>query len=296
MQLFDSIFIVGDRGMLASAIKSELAARGIRSTTGVDVHNCDITDIAQIEMWFEDVEPTLVINCAAFTNVDACETKAELANAVNGEGAGNLAKVCGENGAKLVHFSTDYVFDGTLRRPLKPDDQVGPQSAYGKSKLLGEQEIAQRARAGEWLIIRTAWLYGPNGPNFPQAMLNAARAGKPLRVVSDQVGSPTYTRDLAEATFDLLDRGASGFWHVSNAGSTNWFEFAGAIFEEFEVTPASFEAITSAEWKAIKPDSAVRPAYSVFDLQPLEALLGRPMPHWRDALRRYRQALDVPAT
>lgn len=290
----ESILLIGDKGMLAAAVKRSLGARG-RAFVGVDLPECDITSRESVKSAFDRVGPRWVINCAAFTNVDGCESKTDLANAVNGAGVAHLAEACRDHGATLVHFSTDYVFDGTLRRPLKPGDPVGPQSAYGRSKLLGEAAIA-RVNPPGWLVIRTAWLYGPNGPNFPQAMLNAAKAGKPLRVVNDQVGSPTYTRDLAEATIDLLDRGAGGFWHVSNAAPTNWFEFAGAIFEEFGVTPASFEAITSAEWKAIKPDSAVRPAYSVFDLQPLEALLGRPMPHWRDALRRYRQALDAPAT
>lgn len=296
MGLFDSILIVGDRGMLASAIKRELTSRGMKFS-GADLPDIDITNLDSIASNFSRVYPTLVINCAAFTNVDGCETKTDIANAVNGTGVGHLAAACAARGAKLVHFSTDYVFDGTLRRPLKPDDPVGPQSAYGKSKLLGEQEIARRAKSNDdWLVIRTAWLYGPNGPNFPQAMLNAARAGKPLRVVSDQVGAPTFTYDLAAATLQLLDRKATGIWHIANSGVTNWFEFAKAIFEEFGVTPSTFEAITSDQWKQIKPDSAIRPAYSVFDLSPFEKLTGQPMPDWRDALHRYRLALDGSAT
>ncbi|MCS7033046.1 MAG: sugar nucleotide-binding protein, partial [Phycisphaerae bacterium] len=148
-----------------------------------------------------------------------------------------------------------------------------------------------RADPPGWLLIRTAWLYGPNGSNFPQAMLSAAKAGKPLRVVDDQIGSPTYTLDLAQATLDLLQQGASGIWHVSNAGQTSWFGFAKAIFQEFGIAPVSLEPITSEQWKQIKPDSAIRPSYSVFDLSPLERLLARPMPSWQDALRRYRAAL-----
>jgi dTDP-4-dehydrorhamnose reductase len=286
MSLFDSILIIGDRGMLASALKSALQARGL-SFTGVDLPDCDITDLSNVAAVFESVKPTLVLNCAAFTNVDGCESKSELANAANGTGVGHLAVAAKQHGAKLVHYSTDYVFDGSLRRPLRSDDPVGPQSAYGKSKLLGEQAI-QQINPPDWIIIRTAWLYGPNGPNFPQAMLNAAKAGKPLRVVNDQVGAPTFTIDLADATLKLLDRGASGIFHVANSGQTNWHEFAAAIFQEFGVTPETFEAITSAQWKQIKPDSAVRPAYSVFDLSTYEKLVGEPMPPWRDALKRYR--------
>ncbi len=285
----DSILIVGDRGMLASALKSAIAARG-RSFHGVDLPDCDITSEASVAAVFESVQPTLVLNCAAFTNVDGCETKTDLANAVNGAGVGHLAAAAQRHSAKLVHYSTDYVFDGSLRRPLRPDDPVGPQSAYGRSKLLGEQAI-QRVNPPGWLIIRTAWLYGPNGPNFPQAMLNAARGGRPLRVVNDQVGAPTFTADLAAATLRLLDRNTSGIFHIANGGQTNWHEFAAAIFEEFGVTPEIFEAITSAQWQQIKPDAAVRPSFSVFDLAPYERATGEQMPHWRDALRRYRSMM-----
>lgn len=283
-----SILLVGDKGMLAHAIQRALDARRLRHT-GVDLPECDITNRESVAASFDRVRPGVVINCAAFTNVDGCETNANVANAVNGTGVGNLAAACRDHGATLVHFSTDYVFDGTLRRPLRPDDPVGPASAYGRSKLLGEQLLQQNAPP-RWMIIRTAWLYGPNGANFPLAILNAAKAGKPLRVVSDQFGSPTFTFDLAEATLELLDRGAAGVWHVANGGQTNWHEFASAVLAEFGID-APVEGITSGDWAKIKPGAAVRPAYSVFDLAPVEQLLGRPMAPWRDALRRYRIAV-----
>jgi dTDP-4-dehydrorhamnose reductase len=186
-----------------------------------------------------------------------------------------------------VHYSTDYVFDGTLRRPLRPDDPVGPQSAYGRSKLLGEQ-LLQRDPPDRWLIIRTAWLYGPGGANFPQAILNAARAGKPLTVVDDQVGSPTFTFDLAEATLELLDRDApSGIWHVVNDGQTSWYDFAAAILEEFHIEGVSLSPTSSGEWKRTRPNSAVRPAYSVLDITPFQQLTGHRTRPWRLALRQY---------
>jgi dTDP-4-dehydrorhamnose reductase len=285
MGLFDSILIVGDRGMLAGAIKRQLEARG-RSFAGVDLPDCDITSSESVDAALQTHRPSLVINCAAFTNVDGCETKTDLANAVNGQGVGHLAMACRAHHAGLVHFSTDYVFDGSLQRPLRPDDPVGPQSAYGKSKLLGE-ELLREHSPSKWLIIRTAWLYGPGGPNFPTAILNAARAGKPLRVVSDQRGSPTFTFDLAEATLNLLDRdAASGIWHITNSGETTWNQFAEATLKEFGVD-AKVEPITSADWAAMKPGSAVRPSYSVLDTSPYTNLVGRPMPDWRDALRRF---------
>ena len=293
MALYDSILVTGGRGMLAHAFSQVLGARGLTATV-VGRHECDVTRFDDVASLFDRVRPTLVINCAAYTKVDLAEKEREHANRANGIGPAVLADACSGHGATLAHFSTDYVFEGTLRRPLRPDDRVGPQSAYGESKLIGEQNI-QKLDPPRWLIARTAWLYGPNGPNFVQTMLNAARAGKPLRVVNDQVGCPTYTFDLAQATLDLLDRGAGGIWHVSNSGQTTWFDFARAIFAEWGMTP-DLQPTTSADWKTAKPDSATRPAYSVFDLAPLERLLGRPMRHWRDALRAYRRQVEPAAT
>jgi dTDP-4-dehydrorhamnose reductase len=142
------------------------------------------------------------------------------------------------------------------------------------------------------LIIRTSWLYGPNGPNFAQTMLNAARAGKPLTVVDDQIGSPTFTHDLAEATLELIDRGATGIFHATNSGQTTWFEFARAIFEEFNIPNVDLKPISSVKWKELRPTSAIRPAYSVLDCSATEELVGRKLPHWREALHRYRLAVE----
>ena len=288
MALYDRILITGGRGMLAHAFTQVLAARGVTATV-VGRQELDIANPIDVGLAMADLKPSLVINCAAYTKVDLAEKERDAANAANGRGPGLLAAQCRHHGAALVHFSTDYVFDGRFTRPLRPSDPCNPQSAYGKSKFMGEQNIQKHA-PDRWLIARTAWLYGPNGPNFVQTMLNVARAGKPLRVVNDQVGSPTYTFDLAAATLDLLDRGAAGIWHVANAGQTTWFDFAAAIFEEWGLSP-DLQPTTSAQWKATKPDSATRPAYSVFDLEPLHRLLGRPMRGWRDALRDYRKGV-----
>jgi len=274
--------------MLAHAFRAALHEFDL-DPVALDRADCDVADADSVAATFKRLRPTLVINCAAYTKVDLAEKEVEAAHRANTIGPAVLSRECRRYGAALVHFSTDYVFDGTLRRPLRPDDPVGPRSAYGRSKLLGEQAV-QAEHPDQWLIVRTAWLYGPNGPNFVQTMLNVARAGKPLRVVNDQVGSPTYTFDLAGATLDLLDRGATGVWHVSNSGQTTWFDFAKAIFEEWGLSP-DLQPITTAEWKATKPDSATRPAYSVFDLEPLEKLLGRRMRPWREALRAYHQEI-----
>ncbi len=232
-----------------------------------------------------------MLNCAAYTKVDLAEKETAAANAINGTGVGLLAKLCKEHGATLVHYSTDYVFDGSLSRPRKPGDPVGPKSAYGRSKLLGEEQLQANA-PNRWLILRTAWLYGRGGPCFPATMVNAAKAGKPLKVVVDQVGSPTYTVDLAAATLDLLDRGGQGVYHVANAGQTNWRDFTVAVLNEFGV-PREVGSLTSADWKTMRPRIRRPASYSVFDLAPLERQIGRSMPTWQDALARYRAAVSA---
>lgn len=281
--------ITGGGGMLAQAFRDLLTRRQIPFVAPPRAE-LDVTSVPQILTVIDRVKPKVLLNCAAYTKVDLAEKEQPQAMLINGQSVGAIAEACRLRKITLVHFSTDYVFDGTLRRPLKPDDPVGPKGAYGVSKLLGERMLKEFAPP-RWLILRTAWLYGPGGPNFPQAMLNAGRAGKPLKVINDQVGTPTFTHDLAEATLNLLEADAHGVYHVSNSGETNWFDFAKAIFEEFSVTPTSLDPITSADWKAMKPESAVRPAYSVFDLSPYDATTGKQIPNWRDALRRYRAAI-----
>lgn len=283
--LYESVLITGGNGMLAHAFSRVLDARGVNPVI-VARNVCDIADPLAVSQTLDRVKPTLILNCAAYTKVDLAEKEFEQAKLANGVGPGVLAAHCRERGIALVHFSTDYVFDGTLSRPLRTDDPVGPQSAYGKSKLLGEQAI-QRNAPPRWLIARTAWLYGPNGPNFVKTMVNAAEAGKKLSVVNDQVGTPTYTFDLATTTLELLDRGATGVWHVTNAGQTNWFEFAAAIFEEWGLKP-ELSSTTSAQWKKSRPDSAIRPSYSVLDVSPAAKLLGHEIRDWREALRAFK--------
>jgi len=266
--------------MLATAFR-----RLIPQAHFVDKASLDVCEEKGVRNLFSQGGYRLLVNCAAYTKVDLAEQEPDRADNVNGYAVENLAQACRENDAMLVHFSTDYVFDGTLRRPLRPDDPVGPQSAYGRSKLLGEKLLQQYA-LNHWLIIRTAWLYGPGGPCFPQAILNAARAGKPLNVVDDQIGSPTLTFDLAQATLELIDKNAQGIWHVVNDGQTSWHDFAAAILDEFKVD-ARLSRTTSAEWKKTRPNSATRPAYSVLDISPFEKLTGHRTRHCGDALREY---------
>jgi dTDP-4-dehydrorhamnose reductase len=286
MNVFDRTLITGGGGMLAKALIASLRARHVEPIT-LNRAALDIGDLPSIMATIESHKPTLILNCAAHTKVDLCEEQEDLANQINGQAPGVLAAAARDVGAKFVHYSTDFVFDGSSTRPWREDDAVAPLSAYGRSKLLGEKTIA-RDGGDNWLILRTAWLYG-DGPCFPQTILNAARAGKPLKVIADQVGSPTFTRDLADATLNLLDGNARGIYHLVNAGQTNWHDFTAAILEEFDIR-ADLSRTTSAEWKKQRPNSAIRPAYSVLDRAKYQQTTGKTMRDWREALRDYHLA------
>lgn len=285
MSLYNSIVITGGKGMLAHAIKTLLDARGLKYAS-VDIDTHDLTKPADVQRLFEQYRPTLLINPAAYTAVDKCETNRELADAINGHAVGTLAQHAKQQGTKLVHISTDFVFDGSKRTPYLTSDTPNPVSAYGHSKLLGEQKL-QEVNPPGWIIARTAWLYGPNGASFPKAILTAARAGKPLKVVSDQQGCPTYTFDMAAGLLNLIDVNASGIFHLVNSGETTWFGFTQAILEEFEVK-AELTPITAADWAQLRPDSAARPAYSVLDTSDYTRATSKLMRPWRDGLRDFK--------
>jgi dTDP-4-dehydrorhamnose reductase len=280
----EKILITGGGGMLAQALIRAVRARGVEPVV-LDRAALDISSPEQVDAAFAKHRPTLVLNAAAYTKVDLAETETDRAQAVNGKGPAVLSLHCADYLAKLVHFSTDFVFDGNSQRPYRPDDATNPLSAYGRTKLDGEKQL----RSGD-LLIRTAWVFGPGGACFPQTILNAARAGKPLRVVSDQTGSPTYTRDLADATLALLDAKASGTFHFTNSGQTTWFDFTRAILDEFKVL-AELQPITSAEWQKTRPQSAIRPTYSVLDASDFTQVTGQTPRPWRGALAAYHDAL-----
>jgi len=285
MSIYDSIVITGGGGMLGHALADALASQ---KPVVLNQSQCDVSNDADLARIFEH-RPTLLLNCAAHTKVDLCETETAKADAINGYAVGKMARLCREHGTALVHVSTDFVFDGRGNRPYRVDDPVNPLSAYGRSKLLGETEL-QKYAPKDWLIVRTAWVYGRHGANFPRTMVTAARAGKPLAVVRDQVGSPTYAVDLAEGILALLDHGAQGIYHLTNSGDTNWFEFAKAALAEFGVEhPVS--AISSTDWQKVRPNSAARPSYSVLDMEPFAKLTGRKMRPWEEGLKAF--ARDV---
>lgn len=242
----------------------------------------------------KSIQPDVIVNCAAYTNVDGCETNGDRAFKGNGEGPGYLAEAALELDATLVHISTDYVFPGDKREPYREDDPTGPVSAYGRSKLAGEQAIAASGLT-KYFIVRTSWLYGPGGNNFVETILRLAREREQLRIVADQHGSPTYTADLAQGIFSLLasakERPTYGLNHFSNTGFCTWYEFAERIVSlarshNLPVKVDSLLPIRTEEY----PLPAQRPAYSVFSTAKYEEATGQTPPHWHDSLMSYFDA------
>jgi dTDP-4-dehydrorhamnose reductase len=229
-------------------------------------------------------KPDWVINCAAWTQVDLAETEAATAFRVNRDGAECLAQAVARSGGRLLHVSTDYVFDGQQRRPYRETDATAPQSVYGRSKLAGEQAVL--AALPDAIVLRTAWVYGVRGRNFVKTMLRLAAAGQELRVVNDQTGTPTSAADIAQSIAALTGCDTRGVFHFTAAGETTWYGFAVAILEEarrigFRVRTESVLPISTAEY----PVAATRPAYSVLDTTRIQPCLDGPVPDWRDSLR-----------
>ncbi|UFS71340.1 dTDP-4-dehydrorhamnose reductase [Geomonas sp. RF6] len=269
------ILVVGANGMLGQELMAVLGG----SARGVDVGEIDITSLESVQRVLRTLKPRAVINCAAYTDVDGCETKRELAMAVNGTGVGHLAAVTEEIGAKLVQLSTDYVFDGGKGSPYLEDDPVGPLSAYGESKLLGEENARKNP---QHLIVRTQWLYGHAGKNFVETMLKLGAEKDELSVVDDQIGSPTWTGDLSLAIKALLEKGCTGTYHAANAGFVSWNGFAKEIFKEAGLS-VTVKPMTTVELN--RP--ANRPLYSTLDCGKLLRDTGFQAQPWQEALKRY---------
>ncbi len=276
------IFLTGHRGQLGRALQRAAGAAGW-SVTGVDLPEVDVADAAAIVAAARACAPQVIVNCAAFTAVDAAETREAEAFRVNARAVEHLARAAKELGALLVQISTDYVFDGRLSRPYREEDEPRPASVYGRSKLEGERAAALAPRR---LVVRTAWLFGHGGRNFVEAIRAQITSGaRTLRVVHDQVGSPSYAEDVAYALVRLLEVGAEGVVHVVNEGRATWYEVAREIVVQLGV---AVEVVPIATAESRRP--APRPAYSVLDTSRLQGLLGEPLPPWQDALRRYLAA------
>ena len=305
------ILLLGADGMLARDIVGQAprACEIITQTRG----ELDVTDTGAVNRAIRDIRPDAIVNAAAYTNVDGAERKRELAFAVNGDAPGFIGAAARGVGARVVHYSTDYVFDGAHREPYGEADPTTPIGAYGGSKLQGEQRLAESgARA---LIIRTQWLFGIAGPSFPRTMWKRATSGEATRVVDDQTGRPTYTVDLARATWGLLTGGRpdgkardskeqsgaawGGLWqsgavwgslrqqgaeivHIANSGTATWYDVAKRVFEAVG-RPELLEPCSSAEY----PTPARRPPWSVLNTERYEELIGESMPAWEDAVDRF---------
>ena len=269
------ILVVGANGMLGRDVMALLGDRA----HGVDVADIDITSLESVLSVIGNLKPVVVINCAAYTDVDGCESNVETAMAVNGEGVAHLAMACRDCGALLVQVSTDYIFDGGKGTPYVEDDAPCPLSVYGESKLAGEMNAVF---SPEHLIVRTQWLYGLHGKNFVETMLRLGAEKEEVTVVDDQIGSPTWTVDLAWAIIALIDKGCRGIYHAANAEYCSWNGFAKAIFEEAGLS-VDVKPMTTSELN--RP--ARRPLYSTLECSKLIGATGFQPQTWRNALREY---------
>lgn len=256
----------------------------------VDYDVLDIADALAVDTWFANHGPyDAVVNCAAITNVDGCETNEDGAYRVNALGAENMARAAEACGAKIVHVSTDYVFPGIDPEPRRESDDVNPISAYGRTKLAGEQLV--QAACKRSFIVRTAWLYGYVGKNFAKTMLRLAREYGKISVVADQLGNPTSANDLAYELLKLATTEEYGIYHCTNNGTCSWFDFASAAVDAAGI-PCEKEPLTSAEYKERFPQSADRPAYSSLENAHLRETIGDEMRPWQDALATYMSNLS----
>ncbi|MCX7816440.1 MAG: dTDP-4-dehydrorhamnose reductase [Syntrophales bacterium] len=273
------ILILGHRGMLGSDLTKRLSID--YEVTGIGRDYFDITSLPSCEKILREAKPDIVINAVAYTDVDKAENDRENCFQVNTQGVKHLAMLCGDKAIPLVHFSTDYVFDGTKSIPYTEEDTPNPVNVYGLSKAAGEKYIVQYCK--DFLIIRTAWLYGQNGRNFVKTILEMAQKKKNLRVVSDQFGSPTWTWDLAGAVKLLLEGNKRGIFHITNRGSCSWYEFAKKILAFAGVTDVQVEPISSVQLN--RP--ARRPQYSVLSNRKFAEATGKTLRFWQFALEEF---------
>ncbi len=272
------VLLLGGHGLLGTAFRD--TAPSDVSVAAPTRREVDVTDARAVSGALDTAAPTWVIDCAAFTGVDAAESAEDAAAAVNAAAVGRLGALAAARGARVLLPSTDYVFDGALARPYREDDTPRPLSAYGRTKLAGEDAL--RTGGARHLVVRSGWLYGRGGKNFPATMWRRARAHAAAAVVDDQVGAPTSANDLARWCWTLLARGADGVYHAANAGTTTWCEVARTVYAAAG-WPEGVTATTSAAHAAPAP----RPRYSVLDCAKFDALVPDTRRSWREALAEY---------
>lgn len=279
------VLVTGAKGQLGTDLMNELEKRGIEGI-GVDVQEMDITDAEACRRVITASGADAVIHCAAYTAVDAAEDNIELCRRINGEGTRNVAQACKDADIKLMYISTDYVFDGQGTRPWEPDDERHPLNVYGQTKYEGE--LAVEELSDKYFIVRIAWVFGVAGKNFIKTMLRLGKERGAVSVVDDQIGSPTYTYDLARLLVDMIQTDKYGRYHATNEGLCSWYEFAKEIFRQagmdIPVTPVSSDAF---------PAKATRPSNSRLNKDKLSENGFERLPSWQDALGRFLKEIEA---
>ena len=282
------VLVTGVKGQLGYDVMNELKKQGLTGI-GVDVDEMDITDAEACRRVITEAKPDAVIHCAAYTAVDAAEQNMELCRKVNADGTRNIAEVCKGLDIKMMYISTDYVFNGQGTRPWEPDDHREPLNAYGQSKYEGELAVEELVK--KFFIVRIAWVFGVNGKNFIKTMLRVGKERGAVSVVDDQIGSPTYTYDLARLRVDMIQSDKYGRYHATNEGLCSWYEFAVEIFKQagmdVKVTPVS-----TAEYTAAYPGQAKRPMNSRISKEKLLDNGFERLPSWQDAVGRYLKEIQ----
>ena len=278
------VLVTGVKGQLGHDVVNELEKRG-HQAIGVDVEEMDITDETAVKTVITGAAPDAVIHCPAYTAVDAAEDHEDLCRRVNALGTGYVASVCRDLNCKLMYISTDYVFNGQGTRPWEPDDERQPLNVYGQTKYEGELAVETLEK---YFIVRIAWVFGVNGKNFIRTMLNLGQTRDSLTVVDDQIGSPTYTFDLARLLADMIETDRYGRYHATNTGLCSWYEFACEIFRQAGMK-VKVSPVSSQEY----PAKARRPANSRMDQRKLGENGFEPLPPWQDALGRYLEEIGA---
>ena len=273
------VLVTGANGQLGSDVICEMKSRRL-DVVGVDVKEMDITDEGMVFEVFDKVKPDAVIHCAAYTAVDDAEDHEDLCRKINAYGTANIARACKLHDAPMMYISTDYVFNGEGVEPWKPDDGTDPVNTYGQTKLEGELAIEEYL--DKFFIVRISWVFGENGKNFVKTMIKLADTYDEVSVVADQVGSPTYTPDLAVLLVDMIQTDKYGIYHATNEGTCSWYSFAKEIFKQKGIT-MNVKAVKSSEY----PTKAKRPFNSRMDKSKLTENGFNLLPLWQDALSRY---------
>ena len=279
------VLVLGAKGMVGSALTG--VASPPFDVIGLGHGELDITAERETFRTIQEIRPRIVIHAAAYTDVDGCEENPEKAFNTNSQGTLFVAQACRRVGARLVYLSTDYVFDGKCPKPYGEEARVNPISVYGRVKLEGERHVQRLLEA--FVIVRTQWLFGEGGRNFVDTIMDLAKAGKPLKIVQDQIGSPTYTVDLSQAIFRLLEKGCHGIFHVANRTSCSWYDLAREVVRVSGISGAEIIPIQSVDLDR----SAPRPEHSVLDCEKLTRETGLRMRTWQEALRAFIEGREM---